>query len=64
MMLLGVLFCESQTNGTWHVMYLDTRKDNGSCRIVKENRGYAPKNEMYWESGIRESRQKRKKVNA
>ena len=37
MMLLGVLFCKSQTNGTWHVMYFDTRKDNGSCRIAKEN---------------------------
>ena len=27
-------------------------------------RGYIPKNDMYWESGIRESRQKRKRVSA
>ena len=30
----------------------------------RKPRGYAPKNDMYWESGIRESRQKRKRVSA
>ena len=61
-MLLGVLFCESQTNRTRHAMYFDTRKDNGSCRIVEENPECMPQSVtcIQWEVGSEKAGKKEK----
>ena len=64
---------EKNNNVAWSIVLRKSNKWESACNVLRHEkrqwelqycerkpRDYAPKNEMYLESGIRESRQKRK----